>query len=51
MRIIRDAYKRTTSETFSYVFADLKQNTPEQFRLRGDIFQGRHRQTVYVPRT
>ena len=49
VRIMQDAYKIATIKPFSYLLVDLKQNTPEHLRLRGDIFQGRGRQTVYVP--
>ena len=50
VRVMQDAYKEATSQPFSYLLVDLKQNTPEQFRLRGDIFQISRGQTVYVPR-
>ena len=49
VQVMQDAYKAATSQPFSYLLVDLKQNTPEQFRLRGDIFQIRRGQTVYVP--
>ena len=43
-----EAYKMATAEPFSYLLVDLKQDTPEHLRLRGDIFQDH--QTVYMPR-
>ena len=39
-----------TAKPWSYLLVDLKQNTPDHLRLRGEIFQGGGRQTVYVPR-
>ena len=50
VRVMQDAYKVATSEPFSYLLVDLKQNTPEHLRLRADIFQDRGKQTVYIPR-
>ena len=46
--IMQDAYKLATSEPYSYLLIDLKQDTPDHIRLRSDIFN-KH-QTVYLPR-
>lgn len=48
IRFMQEAYKLATTEPFSYLLVDLKQDTPEQLRLRGDIFQ--EHQTVYTAR-
>ena len=50
VKVMQDAYKLATAEPWSYLLVDLKQNTPDHLRLRGEIFQGGGRQTVYVPR-
>ena len=44
-----DAYKEATSKPHSYLFIDLKQNTPDHMRLRSNIFSG-ETQVVYIPR-
>ena len=49
VKVLQDAYKLATADPWSYLVVDLKQNTPDHLRLRGDIFQGRA-QTVYIPR-
>ena len=43
------AYKDATSEPHSYLLVDLKQDTPENARLRTSIFPG-ETQVVYVPK-
>ena len=48
VHFMQEAYKLATAEPFSYLLVDLKQDTPENLRLRADIFQPT--QTVYVPR-
>ena len=48
VQFMQEAYKLATSNPFSYLLVDLKQDTPENLRLRSDIFQSA--QTVYVPR-
>lgn len=45
---LQEAYKMATAEPFSYLLVDLKQDTPDHLRLRGDLFQ--EYQTVYTPR-
>lgn len=50
-RFVQEAYADATSRPFGYLLFDLKQDTPENCRLRTDIFptpQG-HRAVVYVP--
>ncbi len=44
-----EAYRDATSIPFGYLFADLKPETPEDLRLRSNIFPGEY-QTVYVPK-
>ena len=46
---MQDAYKDATSNAFGYLLVDLKQDTPEQLRLRTHIFPG-EQQVVYVPK-
>ena len=50
VKVMQDAYKLATAEPWSYLLVDLKQDPPEHLRLKGEIFQGQGRQTVYVPR-
>ena len=45
---IRDAYDKATKEPYGYLLIDLKQNTPDQCRLRSHIFPG-ELQVVYIP--
>lgn len=50
-RYVQEAYADATSRPFGYLLFDLKQDTPDNCRLRTDIFpsaQG-HRPVVYVP--
>lgn len=50
-RYVQEAYENATSPPFGYLLFDLKQDTPENCRLRTDIFpaQDGHRTVVYVP--
>ena len=48
-RYMQEAYKMATSEPFGYLLVDLKQNTPENLRLRSNIFQ-KDQQIFYVPK-
>ena len=50
VRFMQEAYKMATTNPFSYLLIDLKQDTPEHLRLRSDIFHSDARQTVYMPR-
>ena len=44
-----EAYRDATSQPYGYLFIDLKPETPDDMRLRSNIFSGEHT-TVYVPR-
>lgn len=44
-----DAYADATSVPYNYLLVDLTQGTPDQFRLRANIFPG-ELQTVYKPK-
>jgi GTPase SAR1 family protein len=41
-----DSYKKATSKPYGYLFVDLTQTTPDQFRLRADIFN--ESETIYI---
>ena len=41
------AYKQATAEAYSYLFCDLRSDTNEKLRFRGDIFA--QYPVVYVP--
>ncbi len=43
-----DAFVDATSEPFGYLLVDLRQDTPEDFRIRNKIFPG-EREVVYLP--
>ena len=46
---MREAFADATSTPFSYLLVDLKPNTPEEMRLRTNIFPG-ELQVVYIKR-
>ena len=46
---MREAFADATSKPFSYLLVDLKPNTPEEMRLRANIFPG-ELQVVYIKR-
>lgn len=48
-RFMLDAYKMATTEPYSYLFLDFKQDTPEHLRLRSHIFPS-ETQHVYIPK-
>ena len=48
-RYMQEAYKSATSHPFGYLLVDLKQDTPENFRLRTCIFPG-EQQVVFIPK-
>jgi len=49
-RIFLDAYADATSTPYNYLLVDLTQTTPENYRLRTNIFPGEY-QVVYVPKS
>ena len=44
-----EAYKMATEQPYSYLFIDLKQDTPDHMRLRSNIFVD-ETQFVYIPK-
>ena len=46
---MREAFADATSKPFSYLLVDLKPNTPEEMRLKANIFPG-ELQVVYIKR-
>ena len=49
VKFMREAFADATSQPYSYLLIDLKPNTPEDIRLRSNIFPG-ELQTVYIKR-
>lgn len=49
-RSVQEAYADATSRPHGYLLIDLKQSTPENCRLRSNIFPDEGHQVVYVPR-
>ena len=50
-RYVQEVYADATSRPHGYLLIDLKQLTPENYRLRTNIFPDEGHQIVYVPRT
>lgn len=49
-RYITESYKEATDKPYGYLLFDLRQTTPELYRLRTNIFTSDHpRNIVYVP--
>ena len=48
-RFMQEAFEDATAKPYSYLLVDLKPNTPEQLRLRANIFPD-ELQTVYIRR-
>ena len=49
VKFVQESFVDATQRQYGYLLVDLKPTTPEDLRLRTDIFDGL-RQTVYVPR-
>ena len=49
-KFLQDAYKDSTSQAHGYLLLDLKQGTPEEYRVRTNILPGDGYTTVYVPK-
>ena len=49
VKYVQESFVDATERRYGYLLLDLRATTPEDLRLRTDIFQGL-RQTVYVPR-
>ena len=49
-RFLRDAYSDATSQPHGYLLLDLKQDTPEEYRFRSNIFPSDEYNHFYVPR-
>ena len=47
-KFVVDAYNQATSKPHGYIFVDLKQDTEDRFRIKGDIFE--EYISVYVPK-
>ena len=47
VKFLQSAYEQATQKPFTYLFVDLKPETREQLRLRGNLFSGN--QEVYIP--
>ena len=47
----QQAYKDATSKPHGYILCDLKQSTPDNFRLRTNIFPEEHPEVVYIPKS
>ena len=46
-KYVWDAFNKATRDAYGYLLVDLKQTTPDLFRLRGKIFPEENRE-VYV---
>lgn len=51
VRFMREAYEDATKEAYGYLLIDLKPGTPDELRLRTNIFPDQQPTTVYVPRS
>lgn len=49
-KILTQAFENATKDPFSYLFVDFAQTTPEELRLRTNIFPADGKITVYVPK-
>lgn len=49
-KFLQEIYYDATKHSFSYLFIDLKQNTPDELRFRASIFPDDERQYAYVPK-
>ncbi len=49
VKFVQESFMDATKKQYGYLLVDMRATTPEDLRLRTDIFQGL-RQTVYVPR-
>ena len=49
VKFVQESFIDATAKQYGYLLVDLRATTPEDLRLRTDIFEGL-RQTVYVPR-
>lgn len=49
-KFIREIYFDATRRSFSYLFIDLKQSTPDELRFRACIFPDDERYYVYIPK-
>ena len=50
VKFVQEAFKDATSVPYGYLLVDLKQDTPEDMRLRTAIFQDDGVQYVYLPK-
>jgi hypothetical protein len=49
VKFVQESFMDATRQQYGYLLLDLRATTPDDLRLRTDIFQGL-KQTVYVPR-
>ena len=49
-KFMLEAYENATEKPYGYLVIDLRSNTPEEFRLRTNIFPGDPQQYAYVRR-
>ena len=47
---VQESFKDATSVPYGYLLIDLRQETPDQLRLRSTIFPDDQQQVVYVPK-
>ena len=47
---MREAYEDSTKKAYGYLLIDLKPATPDELRLRSNIFPEEYPTTVYVPK-
>ena len=50
VKFMQESYDDATKETYGYLFVDLRPETPENLRLRTNIFQHESPHLVYVPK-
>ena len=50
LKLVQEAFKEATSVPYGYLLVDLKQDTPEDMRLRTTIFPDDGVQYMYLPK-
>ena len=51
VKLVQESFENATKVSYGYLVIDLKQETPEQLRLRTSIFPDDGVQYVYLPKT
>ena len=49
-KFMQESYRDATNKTYGYLFVDLKTSTPENMRLRTNIFPHEHPHYAYIPK-